>query len=218
MKTDIQTFTDDDGSIRYTFYETWFNEKISIVIEEKPKEEEWRVVNSVSLPKTIMNVIKVKAQPSTFATNTEDQQTPKKQLTGTTVVDRFDLPKEVRKVLFECDCAEIPLSENQLGYFSDLETLEWFWDIVKQECSQDKEITTSSPEQSITDGECTISARRSETATEEMSDGNVFICESPVTPEMMNLQELECPPTPKKQKMFRRTVFRCDDALDFSQL
>ena len=52
----------------------------------------------------------------------------------------------IKKVLFKCDCEELPLSENQMGYFSDLETLEWFWDITKEEEFQrTKEVTLPSP-------------------------------------------------------------------------
>ena len=62
-----------------------------------------------------------------------------------TIGDRFELPSQVRQALFERDCEEIPLSENQLGYFSDLETLEWFWEIVKDESDRTKEVSPPSP-------------------------------------------------------------------------
>ena len=37
-----------------------------------------------------------------------------------TVIDRLELPTQAKKVLFKCECDQIPLSENQMGYFSDL--------------------------------------------------------------------------------------------------
>ena len=50
MKIDIQTFTDFADYTRYTFYETWFNDKIVIVMEKKMMDEDWQVMTSVSLP------------------------------------------------------------------------------------------------------------------------------------------------------------------------
>ena len=61
MKTDFQTFTDFTDYTRYTFYETWFNDKIVIVMEEKMMDEDWQVMTSVSLPKPLMEILKLKA-------------------------------------------------------------------------------------------------------------------------------------------------------------
>ena len=62
-----------------------------------------------------------------------------------TNVDRFELPVGVREVLFCSECEDIPLSENQLGYMSELETLDWYWKIVSQRQSPRlNEVTTPS--------------------------------------------------------------------------
>ena len=39
MKNDNQTFTDFSDYTRYTFYETWFNDKIVFVMEKKMIDE-----------------------------------------------------------------------------------------------------------------------------------------------------------------------------------
>ena len=109
-------------------------------------DEDWQVMTSVSLPKPLMEILKLKESGPSISTILENVPTSTNSNRAKTVVDRLELPTQVKKVLFKCDCEEIPLSENQMGYISDLETLEWFWDIVKEEEFQRmKEVTLPSP-------------------------------------------------------------------------
>ena len=104
-------------------------------------DEDWQVMTSVSLPKPLMEIPKLKASgprnstslgnvPTSInnypgprtSTFLENVPTSTNSYRAKTVVDRMELLTQVEKVLFKCDCEEIPLSENQMGYFSDLET------------------------------------------------------------------------------------------------
>ena len=109
MKIDIQFFTDFSDYNRYTFYETWFNDKIVIVIEKKMMDEDWQVTTSVSLPKPLMEILKLKASGPRISTSLGNVPKSTNSYRAKTVVDRLELPTQVKKVLFKCDCEEIPL-------------------------------------------------------------------------------------------------------------
>ena len=115
-------------------------------------DKDWQVVTSVLLPKPLMEILKMKTSGPRISTGfgnvpmsinkypvpristiLENVPTPTNSYRAKTVVDRLELPTKVKQLLFRCKCEEIFLSENQMGYFSDLEALEWFWDIVKVE-------------------------------------------------------------------------------------
>ena len=66
--------------------------------------------------------------------------------TTTIVYGRFELPYGVRQLLFDINCQNIPFSKNQLGGITDLESLEWHWDIA------------SSPE-SLQEASCSLSPK-----------------------------------------------------------
>ena len=72
MKIDIQTFTDLGDYTRYTFYETWLNDKNVIVMEKKMMDEDWQVMTSVSLPKPLMEILKLKASGPRISTSLEN--------------------------------------------------------------------------------------------------------------------------------------------------
>ena len=137
MKIDIQTFTDFDDSVRFTFYESWFNKSIVIVKEERFTDEDWAVVNWLSVPKDIFGLLKGKGSTFTCSENFGCVGTAEVKFHAKTIENRLQLPIPVRKCLLERDCGEIPLYENQTGYFNDLESLEWFWDLPKESSEDD---------------------------------------------------------------------------------
>ena len=79
----------------------------------------------------------------------------------TTVYDRFELPYGVRQLLFDIDCQNIPVSENQLGCMTDLETLESYCDI------------RSTPE-SAQEASCSLSPKIVDTNKKQIA------CDSPI--------------------------------------
>ena len=189
-------------------------------------DEDWQVMTSLSLPKPLMEILKLKASGPKISTSLENVRTSIKKNPGPristtlenvptstnsyrakTVVDRLELPTQVKKVLFNGDCEEIPLSENEMGYFSDLEALEWFWDIVKEKFQRTKEVTLPSPvkENSTEEGELLV-YQEPKTA-ENISNADVFSCQRPKTPKTMGSNEKACPPAPKKPKKITGNLF-----------
>ena len=221
MKFDIQVLTDSDEATRYTLYETWFNRKITIVLEQKIAHS-WEVINSLSVPKAVLNVLQTDTKLMSLTKGLQGEESADKNFDHSTIYDRFQLPPEVRRVLFERDCEEIPMSENQMGYFSDLETLEWFWEIV-QESSQRKEVSPPSPlktppqEDSTQEGEMLLEDEQEPQRMVEHPDDSTFICETSVTPtRKQSSDDALCPPAPKKSRIPRVNPSELE-TLDFSQ-
>ena len=74
-----------------------------------------------------------------------------------------------------------------MGYFCDLETLEWFWEIV-QDSSPTKEVSppspleTPPPEDSTQEGEMFLEDEQESQQMVEQADGSDFICGTSLTP------------------------------------
>ena len=205
MKLEIQTFTSFICSYRYTFYETWFNKSVPIVREEK-SDDEWTVKNSISVPKDIFGLLKSKSVPPNIVSSLGNVDLAEEIFHVRTNVDRFGLPVSVREVLFRFDCEDIPLSENQLGYMSDLETLEWYWEIVSNPQSPRlKEVTPPSP----------FSTPQYQDSNENSTEFNHL--ETPVKSRPCYFPE--CPPAPKKKKSEYRPTFSTEvKTVDLSKL
>ena len=233
MKIDIQTFTDSDDSLRFTFYESWFNKSIIVVKEERFSDEDWSVVNSLAIPKSLFGVLKATVSAPTACANrfvvTDDTN-----YRSETIEDRLQLPLHVRKSLLDRDCEEIPLYENQTGYFNDVETLEWFWDVPKEDGKSDgseaetKEFFPNVSSQSTIhdcDGGIFISETPNDPAALVTSpcvintDEDNSMHESPSTPEKTDPMSLtDCPPAPKKRRIIRRPIYPMHvQPLDFSE-
>ena len=186
-------------------------------------DEDWQDMTSVSLPKLIMDLLKLKASGPRISSILENVPTSTNSYRAKTVVDRLELPTEVKKVIFKCDREKTPLSENQMGYFSDLETLEWFWDIVNgEEFQRTKEITLPSHfETFVNEGstqECDLLVHQEPKTAGNISNADVFTCQRPKTPEKMDSNEQKCPPAPKKHKKITRVLFEFGEGLDSSKL
>ena len=144
MKLPMQAFTAVFGNSRFTFYETWFNKTIAIV-EEAWWEDVWSIKSSVSLPKDLFILLRYQCvlgiNPSSF-NSTDTVENP---FTTTIVYDRFELSYGERQLLFDIDCRNIPLLENQLGCMAELENLEWYWDIASSPESPQEASCSLSP-------------------------------------------------------------------------
>ena len=198
MKLEIQTFTSSFCSYCYTFYETWFHKLVAIVREEK-SDDEWKMKNSKSVPKDIFALLKSKSVPPNIVSSLGNVGLAEENFQIRTNVDRFELPVSVREVLFHFDCEDIPLSENQLGYMSDLETLEWYWEIVSNPQSpRQKEVTAPSP---FFYG--AISTPPYQDSNEDSTELNHL--ETPV--KSRPCYSPECPPAPKKKNLEYHPTF-----------
>ena len=125
MKPKIQTFTSYNCSYCYSLYETWFDKSVAIVREEQSVDE-WSVKNSLSVPKDLFGSLKCKSVPYNIVNSLGNVGPADENFHVHTNVDRFELPVSVREVLLRFDCEDIHVSENQLGFMSDSETLEWY--------------------------------------------------------------------------------------------
>ena len=177
MKLPMQAFTAVSGNSRFTFYETWFNKTIAIV--EAWWEDVWSIKSSVSILKDLFILLRSQCvmgnNPSSFnSTNTEENP-----FTTTIVYDRFELSYGVRQLLFDLDCRNIPLLENQLGFMTDLESLEWYW------------VIASSPE-SPQEASCSLSPTIADTIQKQIAS------DSPIKSETSPVKER--PPAPKKYR------------------
>ena len=178
MKLPMQSFTAVCDNSRFTFCETWFNKAIAIV-EEVWWEDVWSK-KAVSTPKDLFILLGVECvlgiNPSIF--NSKD--TVKNPFTTTIVYDRFELRYGVRQLLFDIDCRNIPFSKNQLGCMTDLESLEWYWDIAS---------SSESPQEAS----CSLSPTIADTIQEQIA------CDIPIKSETSPVKE--CPPAPKKYRV-----------------
>ena len=126
MKVEIQTFTDSEHSGRFILYASWYNKSIIIVKEERFTDEDCAVVNSLSVPKDLFSLLQAKGSTFTFRENLGSVGDAEIKFHARTLSDRLESPLHVRKIPLDRDSDEIPLYENKMGCFNDLETLEWF--------------------------------------------------------------------------------------------
>ncbi len=107
MKDDTQVY----------FYETRDLESVVILKRTRYDDsEEWKIESSVLLP------IKAFEALNYFCTSSG-------KMTKETLKERSELPDDVAKVLYKFDHSTLPLTENQLGYFQELEWLNDAWGI-----------------------------------------------------------------------------------------
>ena len=145
MKVEIQSFTSYFCSSRYSFQETWFNKSVVIFREEKI-DDEWSIENSLSIPKDIFGLMKSKGVPPSIVSSLGTEGLSEENFHVRTIGGCSELLISVRDFLFRFDCEDIPLSGNQLGFLSNIETVEWFWEIVSNlQYPRLKEVTPPSP-------------------------------------------------------------------------
>ena len=125
-------------------YETWFNKPVAIA-REKKSDRECSVKNSISVPEDIFGLLKSQSVPPNIVSSLGTVGLAEEFFHVRENVVGCDIPVSVREVLLRFDCEDIPLSENQFGYMSDLETLEWYWEIVSNPQSPSLKVTSPSP-------------------------------------------------------------------------
>ena len=178
MKLPLQTFTAVCDNSRFTFYENWF--KTKAIVEEVWWEDVWAIKSSISIPKALFILLRAECVLGINLSIFNSTDTVENPFTTTIVYERFELPYGVRQLLFDIDCRNIPFPENQLGCMTDLESLEWYWDIA------------SSPE-SPQEASCSLSPTIADTIPEQIA------CDSPIKSETS--PDKECLPAPKKYRV-----------------
>ena len=106
----------------------------------------------------------------------------------------------------------MPLSENQMGYFGGLETVEFFWDIVTEEETQrTKKVTPPSvfetPVNHTSTEEGELFVYQDPKTAENISKGDGFTRQQPKTPKTMSSNKKKCPPAPKKPEKIESFIW-----------
>jgi len=122
----LQTFTCENE--RYTIYETHFQPCL-VIVKESLFCDVWELCDSLSIPTSTWAVIQ---SVLGLKSSTQDDEN---KVENKEIMDRDDLPQSVKRKLFSYDCENVPLSENQLGYFGDVQTLEDYWQIQRPSSS-----------------------------------------------------------------------------------
>ena len=161
------------------------------IVREEKSVDKWSGKNSISVPKAIFYLLKSKSVPPNIVSSLGNVGLAEQDFHVRTNIDRFELPVSVREVLFRFDCEDIPLSENQLGYMSDLETLEWYWE------------TVSNPQSSRLKEESPFSTHPYQDSNEDSTEFSHL--ETPV--KSRPCYSSECPPGPKKKNLENRPTF-----------
>ena len=127
--------------LRTIAYETYKKEKV-VIVKPELRENEWNTIYHMALPIVIFDYI----QSFRFGKALmKGAQYTIKHVTGYVrefVFNPETIDGNVRKTLYDYDIKEIPLYENQEGYWRDLEIIDSFWRISKSPESPD--ITTRS--------------------------------------------------------------------------
>ena len=184
MNLPMQTFTAVSGNSRFTLYETWFNKTIAI-IEGAWWEDVWSIKSSVSIPKDLFILLRAHCVSGTCPNIFNLTDTVETLFTTTIVYDRFELLYGVRQLLFDLDCRNMPVLENQLCCMTDLENLESYWDI------------RATPE-STQEASCSLSPKIADTNQEQIA------CDSPIKSKTSPIKE--CPPAPKTSGKIKRAA------------
>ena len=128
-------------NLRTIAYETYKKEKV-VIVKQDLRDNEWITFNNMALPIVIFDYI----QPFRFEKALmKGAQYTMDYVTGYVrefVFNPETIDENVRKTLYDYDIKEIPLYENQEGYWRDLEIMKSFWGIPKSPESPD--ITTRS--------------------------------------------------------------------------
>ena len=72
-------------------------------------DEGWQGMRSALLPKPLLEILELEASDPRVSTILENIPTSTNIYRAKTVIDRLELPTQVKKVIFKCDSEKIPL-------------------------------------------------------------------------------------------------------------
>ena len=129
--------------LRTKAYETYKKEKVVIVKQEL--RDEWITITHMALPIVIFDYIQSFRFEKVLM---KGAQYTIEHVTGYVrefVLNPETIDENVRETLYDYDIKEIPLYENQEGYWRDLEIIDSFWRIRKSPKSPDITTRSNSP-------------------------------------------------------------------------
>ena len=130
--------------LRTIAYETYKKEKV-VIVKQELRDNEWITINPMALPIVIFDYIQSFRFEKALM---KGAQYTIDHVTGYIrefVFNPETIDESVRKILYYCDIKEIPLYENQEGYWRDLEIIDIFWRIPKSPESPDITSRSNSP-------------------------------------------------------------------------
>ena len=130
--------------LRTTAYETYKKEKV-VIVKQELRDKEWITINHMALPIVVFDYIQSFRFEKAL---TKGAQYTIDHVTGYVrefVFNPETIDENVRKVLYDYDIKEIPLYENQEGYWSHLEIFDSLWRILTSPKSPDNRTRSNSP-------------------------------------------------------------------------
>ena len=126
--------------LRTIAFETYKKERV-VIVKQELRDNKWVTINHMALPIVIFDYIQSFRFEKALM---KGAQYTIEHVTGYVrefVFNPETIDENVRKTLYDYDIKEIPLYENQEGYWRDLEIIDSFWRIPSPESP---DITTRS--------------------------------------------------------------------------
>ena len=146
-------------------YET-YRKEIILIIEQGCTNDTWVTSNHMSLPVVMLDFIQSFRSEKALLKGPQYTLDFVTNYTREFIFDTSVLEANVRKIFYDYDLKEIPLYENQEGYWRDLEKIEALWKIPN----------IDSPDCEINDSENYLN----------------FSPETPTTPVFRSVDDLNC--------------------------
>ena len=130
--------------LRTIAYETYKKEKV-VIVRQELRDKEWITINHMALPIVVFDYIQSFRFEKALM---KGAQYTIDHVTGYVrefVLNPETIDENVRKILYDYDIKEIPLCENQEGYWRDLEIIDSFWRIPTSPESPDNTTRSNSP-------------------------------------------------------------------------
>ena len=195
MATVFTLFT----SKRFIIYETQFQKALSIIEQGWSDENDrWETKQHILLPNEVYRKL---SRPPTEKTILEKRKidavySEAESSWAIESLHRCDLPMlpvQIKRILCRDDCAMVPITENQLGVWREVDSLEDFWGVEHDPASPSPQM---SPEVCTKDDD--VTKRGDDLATSPQ----------PVTPDSTRAAVFEPPPVKKAKKQEKKLLKR----------
>ena len=114
-------------------YETYRKETVVIIQQRRVDNNEWQTTNHIAIPIVMFDYIQIFRFEKALLKGSQYTLDFVTNYFREFVFDPMILEDNVRKILYDYDLKEIPLYENQEGYWRDLEAIESLWKTEKTE-------------------------------------------------------------------------------------
>ena len=175
-------------SKRFIIYETQFQKALSIIEQMRSDENDrWETKQHILLPNMVYHKLSKQPTEKTILERKRKIDSVDCEAASNWDIEslhRCDLPMlpiQIKRILCRDDCAMVPLTENQMGFFREVDSLEDFWGVEHDPASPSPQV---SPEVLV----CT-------TEDEETKDGD-------------DLTALEPPPVKKAKQQEKKLLKR----------